>query len=147
MLKIKTRLLEAATLPVVMVISVLILLVVLFVYSLWDMNFLYYASYHYKKQQQENLNSAIVLYSNDSTFLRDYNEEKVFRLYETDSASTVRFFTQQWGFYESVNVSSHNGNFSWTRKVHCLLKKNYPTGLPLWKWKSFHPAVIFSISF
>lgn len=51
--------LEAATLPVVMVISVLILLVVLFVYSLWDMNFLYYSSYHYKKQQQENLNSAI----------------------------------------------------------------------------------------
>lgn len=115
MLKIKTRLLEAATLPVVMVISVLILLVVLFVYSLWDMNFLYYASYHYKKQQQENLNSAIVLYSNDSTFLRDYNEEKNFRLYETDSASTVRFFSQQWGFYESVNVSSHNGNFSFTR--------------------------------
>lgn len=107
--------LEAATLPVVMVISVLILLVVLFVYSLWDMNFLYYSSYHYKKQQQENLNSAIVLYSNDSTFLRDYNEEKNFRLYETDSASTVRFFSQQWGFYESVNVSSHNGNFSFTR--------------------------------
>jgi hypothetical protein len=35
--------LAAATLPVVMVISVLILLVVLFVYSLWEMNFLYYS--------------------------------------------------------------------------------------------------------
>lgn len=113
--------LEAATLPVVMVISVLILLVVLFVYSLWDMNFLYYSSYHYKKQQQENLNSAIVLYSNDSTFLTEHNEEKILQLYETDSASTVRFFSRQWGFYESVNVSSHNSNFSSTR---LLGKKN-----------------------
>ena len=74
MLNAKTRL-KAATLPMVLVISVLILLVVLFVYSLWDMNFLYYSSFHYKQQQQENLNSAIVLYSNDSTFLRDYDEE------------------------------------------------------------------------
>lgn len=107
--------LTAATLPVVLVISVLILLVVLFVYSLWDMNFLYYSSYHYKKQQQENLNSAIVLYSNDSTFLREYNEEKIFQLYETDSASTISFVTQQWGFYEYIRVSSQNGNFSSTR--------------------------------
>ena len=107
--------LKAATLPVVMVISVLILLVVLFVYSLWNMNFLYYSSYHYKKQQQENLNSAIVLYSNDSTFLPEYNKEKTFQLYETDSASQVGFISQQWGFYESLRVSSHNGNFSSTR--------------------------------
>lgn len=75
MLNAKTRL-KAATLPMVLVLSVLILLVVLFVYSLWDMNFLYYSSFHYKIQQQENLNSAIVLYSNDSTFLTEYNEEK-----------------------------------------------------------------------
>ena len=114
MLNAKTRL-KAATLPMVLVISVLILLVVLFVYSLWDMNFLYYSSFHYKKQQQENLNSAIVLYSNDSTFLRDYNEEKTFRLYETDSASSVICITQQWGFYEYIHVSSLNGNFSTTR--------------------------------
>ncbi|RNC63889.1 hypothetical protein [Proteiniphilum sp. X52] len=107
--------LSAATLPVVMVISVLILLVVLFVYSLWDMNFLHYSSYHYKKQQRENLNSAVVLYSNDSTFITEYNKEKTFQLYETDSASTVSFFSQQWGFYESLRVSSHNGNFSSTR--------------------------------
>lgn len=107
--------LTAAALPVVLVISVLILLVVLFVYSLWDINFLYYSSYHYKKQQQENLNSAIVLYSNDSTFLREYNEEKIFQLYETDSASTISFVTQQWGFYEYIRVSSQNGNFSSTR--------------------------------
>lgn len=107
--------LKATTLPVVMVISVLILLVVLFVYSWWNMNFLYYSTYHYKKQQQENLNSAIVLYSNDSTFLPEYNEEKTFQLYETDSASQVGFFSQQWGFYESLRVSSHNANFSSTR--------------------------------
>ncbi|MEA4918886.1 hypothetical protein [Proteiniphilum sp.] len=107
--------LTAATLPVVMVISVLMLLVVLFVYSLWDMNLLYYSSYHYKRQQQENLNSAIILYSNDSTFLREHNEEKTFRLFETDSSSTVRFLSKQWGLYEALHVSSHNGNFSSTQ--------------------------------
>lgn len=114
MLNLKTRF-RGATLPVVMVISILVLLVVLFVYSLWDMSFLYYSTHHYRKQQQENLNSAIVLYSNDSTFLGEYNEEKVFTLFETDTTSTVRFITRRWGFYESIHVSSHNGNFSSTR--------------------------------
>lgn len=107
--------LKAATLPVAMVISILVLLVVLFAYSLWDFNFLYYSFYHYKKQQHENLNSAVVLYSNDSTFLTGFPKEKTFRLYETDSTSIVKFNTQQWGFYESIHVSSHNGNFSSTR--------------------------------
>ncbi len=110
----KTRL-KAVTLPMVLVISVLIILVVLFVYSLWEMNFFHYSSYHYKKQQQENLNSGIVLYCNDSTFLRNHNEEKDYRLYEADSTSIINFLTKQWGFYEVVSVSSHNGSFSSTR--------------------------------
>lgn len=116
---------KATTLPVVMVISVLILLVVLFVYSLWDMNFLYYASYRYKRQQQENLNSATVLYNNDSTFLRDYNREKTFRLYETDSTSTVHFLIRQWGFYECLHVSSHDRNFSSIRLIGKRQECNY----------------------
>lgn len=107
--------LTAATLPVVMVISVLILLVVLFVYSLWEMNFLYYSSYHYKKQQLENLNSAIVLHSNDSAFLTGYDVMKIARLYETDPASEVSLLSRRWGFYEYVNASSPDGKFSSTR--------------------------------
>lgn len=106
---------KGATLPVIMVISILVLLLVLFVYSLWDMHSLYYSSYHYRKQQQENLHSAIVLYSNDSTFLKEYHEEKVFTLFGVDTTSTVRFVTQRWGLYESLHVSSHNGKFSSTR--------------------------------
>lgn len=107
--------LSAATLPLVMVVSVLILLVVFFVYSLWEMNLLYYSSYHYKRQQQENLNSAIVLYGNDSTFLPEYGEVKTIQLYETDDASTVSCIAWQWGLYESVHVTSHDGKFSSTR--------------------------------
>lgn len=113
-LKVKKHI-DAAALPMVLVISVLILLIVLLIYSWWNTNFLYYSFYHYKKQQQENLNSAIVLYSNDSSLLREYNAEKKFRLYETDSASTVSFLKQQWGFYEILTVSSYKGNFSSTR--------------------------------
>jgi hypothetical protein len=111
---VKTRL-KAVTLPTVLVISVLIILIVFFVYSLWEMNFLHYSSYHYKKQQQENLNSAMVLYCNDSTFLKDHDEEKNYRLYEADSTSLISFLAKQWGFYEVVSVSSHNGSFSSTR--------------------------------
>lgn len=114
MLNAKIRL-RAATLPLVMVISVLILLIVLFVYSLWNMNFLYYSSYHYERQQLENLNSAIILYSNDSTFLTEYSEEKTFTISETDPASTVSCIVQQWGLYENIRVSSNNGNFSSTK--------------------------------
>ncbi len=111
---IKTRL-PATTLPIVLVISVLILLIVLFVYALWEMNFLYYSSYHYKRQQQENLNSAVVLYSNDSSFLSNYNEEKTYRLYESDSASTVNSIILRWGLYEYIHVSSQNKKFLSTR--------------------------------
>lgn len=107
--------LAAATLPVVMVVAVLILLVVLFVYALWDMSFLYYSSYHYRRQQEENLSSAIVLYSNDSTFLTEYDESKTFRVLDMDSTSTVSLVTKQWGFYEAVHVSSLGGDFSSTR--------------------------------
>jgi len=131
MLNAKTRL-KAATLPMVLVISVLILLVVLFVYSLWDMNFLYYSSFHYKKQQQENLNSAIVLYSNDSTFLKDYDEEKIFRLYETDSASTVSCITQQWGCFFAQRELFHDkviGQKTGMRSPCCPLAMRQKQGI------------------
>ncbi|OFX72199.1 MAG: hypothetical protein A2071_06660, partial [Bacteroidetes bacterium GWC1_47_7] len=40
---------------------------------------------------------------------------KSYRLYEADSTSLISFHAKQWGFYEVVSVSSHNGSFSTTR--------------------------------
>lgn len=104
--------LTAATLPVVLVISVLMLLMILLVYSLWEMNFLHYSLYLRQKQQEENLNSAITLYSNDSTFLNDYNDEKMHMILDDDTTSTVRCIVKQWGLYESIRVWSNNNKFS-----------------------------------
>ncbi len=111
----KTRL-KAVTLPMVLVISVLIILVVLFVYSLWEMNFFHYSSYHYKKTTtgEPEFRHCLIL-QRQYFFLRNHNEEKDYRLYEADSTSIINFLTKQWGFYEVVSVSSHNGSFSSTR--------------------------------
>lgn len=121
--------LKAATLPVVIVISVLVLLIVLFVYSLWDLNTQYYFAYHYKKQQMENINSAVVLYGNDSTFLTDYNQGDVICLYESDTTSAVKLNSGQWGFYEYLHVSSHNDNFSSTRLLGKKDESSYRAAL------------------
>jgi|AGTN01.3.fsa_nt_gi hypothetical protein len=107
--------LTAATLPVVLVISVLILLLVSFVYSLWNINFLYFASYHYQRQQLENIKSGIVLYNNDSTFLTGYNIDKDYRLYDADSTSDINCKVRRWGMYEYIRVTSQDKKFSSTK--------------------------------
>jgi len=61
--------LSAFSIPSVMVISILICLFILFAIAFFNFSNYYYSYYHRTKQQKEDMNSALVLYCNDSTLL------------------------------------------------------------------------------
>ena len=109
--------LEASALPTVLVISVIVLLIILFAYALWDMSALYYSTYHYHKQQQENLNSASLLYCNDSTLLNSLGKENEYTLYKDDNASTIYYDIKRWGLYECLTISSNDRSHNSVRFI------------------------------
>jgi hypothetical protein len=109
--------LEASALPTVLVISVLICLLVLFAFVLFDINALFYSNYHYARQQKEHLNSAFVLYCNDSTLLSSLGQENEYLLYKEDQSSQVRYEIRPWGFYEYVTISTQDEKFHSTRLI------------------------------
>ncbi len=109
---IKMKKLKASALPTVMVISVLVCLFVLFAFTLFDINALFYANYHSKRQQKENLNSAFVLYDNDSSLVSSLeNSNYEYQLYKDEPSSVVHFAIRPWGFYESVCVHSISNDY------------------------------------
>jgi len=109
--------LKASALPTVLVISVIVLLIILFAYALWDMSALYYSTYHNHKQQQENLNSASLLYCNDSTLLNSLDKESEYTLHKNDNSSTVHYDVKRWGLYECLIVSSNDRSYNSVRFV------------------------------
>jgi len=109
--------LKASALPTVMVLSVIILLLILLAYTLWDMSGLYYSTYRYQKQQQEHLNSAALLYYNDSSHVESLDRESGYTLFEDDERSKVFYNIKQWGFYECLTVSSYDASLHSTRFV------------------------------
>lgn len=112
--------LKGSALPTVMVVSILICLLILFAFTLFDINALLYIGYQYGRQRKEFLNSAFVLYCRDSTFAESLNNQAEYQLYKEDDASTVRFDISPWGLYEVVRVSSADQRF---RSVRLLGKK------------------------
>jgi len=117
---------KGSALPTVMVVTILICLLVLFTFMLFDMNALLYAGYYSERQRKEYLNSAIILYSCDSTFTKGLDGNGEYQLYKEEDASKVRFQINPWGFYEVVNVSSIDLKYHTTRlmgrKLECLQK-------------------------
>lgn len=104
--------LQGSSLPTVMVISILISLLILFAIALFDINHIFYSVYHNVKQSKEDINSAFVLYCNDSTFLDVFEKEQGYALYEDKPSSTVQLQVKPWGFYECVMVSAADKELS-----------------------------------
>ncbi len=112
----RMKTLKGSSLPTVMVICVLISLLVLFAIALFDMNNLFYANYHAGKQRKEDINSAFVVYCNDSTLTSLLDREGGYQLYEGDDASLpVHFEIQPWGLYECVTVYTADHTYHSTR--------------------------------
>lgn len=109
--------LHGFALPAVLVVSVLILLLVLFAYSAVTLNMHRYSLYHDKKQQREDLKSALVLYCADSALCvaGDSAEVKLFAGHDDISVSVEPF-----GLYEKVTLSN-----SYPDKYRTIVGKKY----------------------
>lgn len=104
--------LKGSSLPTVMVICILISLLILFAITLFDINLLSYSVYHKMKQGKEDVNSAFVLYCNDSTFIDSFDTEQAYTLYEDRPSSAIQLQVKPWGFYECVSVSTSDKKIS-----------------------------------
>lgn len=110
--------LSAFSIPSVMVISILICLFILFAIAFLNFSNYYYSYYHRTKQQKEDMNSAFVLYCNDSTLLPKIEKDGFYQLYEDDPQTSVSIETGKWGLYEYAKVHT-TGNCS---SIHLLGK-------------------------
>lgn len=90
-------------LPAVLVVAVLILLLILFAYSVVTLNVYRYSLYHEKKQQREDLKSASLLYCADSTMcaVDDSLEVELFSGHDAVIVSVKHL-----GLYEMVTLSN-----------------------------------------
>lgn len=109
--------LEGFALPAVLVVSVMVLLLVLSAYSAVTLNTHRYSLYHEKKQQREDLKSALALYCADSTLCAtgDSAEVEIFASHDAVAVSV-----EPWGLYEKVTLS--NG---YPDKYQVLLGRKY----------------------
>ncbi|MBE9488437.1 MAG: hypothetical protein IMY73_04555 [Bacteroidetes bacterium] len=108
---------SAASLPIVLVISTLMLLSILGVFILYDRNNCEISLSHYKIQQMMNLDSAVLLYCKDSLFINRLSVDSTVQLYENDSHSIVKLSVSKYGLYEIVRVSSDKNKFTKTAVI------------------------------
>lgn len=99
----ETYRLRGLALPAVLVAAVLILLLILFAYSALTLDMKRYSLYHGKKQQREDLKSALVLYCADSTLCSAGDSVEV-ELFEGHDAVAVS--VRPWGLYERVTFAN-----------------------------------------
>ncbi|MDR0938385.1 MAG: hypothetical protein LBN29_03370 [Mediterranea sp.] len=121
---------SASALPTVLVISVLLLVIVLMAFELWNANTFYYIRYHARKQQEMHLTSALTLYRNDSLLAGRLLEGNAYQLYEDDPRSAVILREQPWGLYERVDAANADS----TAAASWLVGKarDIPTRPALW---------------
>ena len=104
---ISKKKLKGSALPTVMVISVLICLLILFAFTMFDLNEFLFSSYNSVRQRKEYLNSALVVYCNDSSLISQIKEsDYTYQLYDDEPLSSVQFSIKPWGLYESICISS-----------------------------------------
>lgn len=117
------RKITGSALPMVLVVSVLVCLLVLFAITLFDLNILFYAGYHSRKQDQDHLNSAVLLYCNDSTFYQELDDTHLLPLYPEDKTSTIQYNRFSWGLYECLCLNLTERGFASARllgkRVEC----------------------------
>ena len=130
------RKITGSALPTVLVVSVLVCLLVLFAITLFDLNTLFYAGYHSKKQNPDHLNSAVLLYCNDSTLYHELNDTHQLQLYPEDKTSTIQYNRFSWGLYECLCVNLAERGFTSTRLLgkewNVTNKRHF--GLVIKKW-------------
>ncbi len=97
-------------LPTVLVISVLMALLILFAFSLVDLDRLYYANYHKRKQSVLDLHSASALYCVDSLLTSGADSIGVC-LFDDDKPE-VGIKIIPWGLYEIMTASVKTLPFS-----------------------------------
>lgn len=98
----------AATLPTTLVVSILLLLAIMGVFLIWDNgNSEIYLS-NYRMQKDLNLESAVIIYCNDSTISKNGSVQ----LYEDIKSSVVNIDAKPFGLYEIIRVESDSGRFS-----------------------------------
>lgn len=95
--------LNGFALPAVLVVSLLILLLILFAYSAVTLNWHRYSKYHEKKQQREDLKSALVLYCVDSTLCGVGSSTEV-ELFAGHDSVTISVMPK--GLYEMVTFAN-----------------------------------------
>lgn len=119
---ISKKKLKGSALPTVMVVSVLICLLILFAFTLFDLNEFLFSSYNSVRQRKEYLNSALVVYCNDSSLITQIKEsDYTYQLYDDEPLSSVQFSIKPWGLYESICISSSDHKYS---SIRLLGKKN-----------------------
>lgn len=121
--------LRAFSLPTVMVISILICLLILFAIDIFCFDNIYYSYYHQAQQQKEDINSAFVLYCNDSTLLKEIEEEGGYQLYEDNTQTSVSIKAGKWGLYEYAEVRATDNHFSSIRLLGKVQDCNYEAAL------------------
>lgn len=103
---------KAASLPLAIVISVVMLLMVMGILLLWEIDFLHFSKQNYMRQQQANIRSTFILYGNHPSIIEENQDSVVIQLYDSIESSQMLVEREQWGLYELVSVSSAN------RKAH-----------------------------
>lgn len=102
--------LRGFSLPTVLVISVLMALLILFAFSLVDLDRLYYANYHKRKQSVLDLHSASALYCVDSLLASGADSIGVCLFDDDKSEVGIKVCT--WGLYEVMTASVKTLPFS-----------------------------------
>ncbi|MDR0893652.1 MAG: hypothetical protein LBN24_13770 [Mediterranea sp.] len=100
------RKVSASALPTVLVVSVLLLVILLMAFELWNVDTFYYIRYHAQKQQRLHLSSALTLYCNDSLAAEHLAAGIPHPLYADDGRSAVTLRSYPWGLYECVVVAN-----------------------------------------
>lgn len=110
-MNLKTNL-SAASLPIALVVSTLMLLSIVGVFILYDRSNSEVSLSHYKIQQVQNLESAVLLYCKDSLFINKLSADSTVQLYDDKSHSIVKLTVYPYGLYEIVRASSDKGKFT-----------------------------------
>ena len=102
---------HGSALPTVLVTGTLMLLAVFVVISLGDMESLMVYGRYSHRQKEAWLESALLLYSQDSTLMNWLDENGRFLLFEDDPVSEITLSRSPWGLYELVKTSAGGGRY------------------------------------
>ncbi len=93
---------DAFSLPAVIVISALVMMLILFAFSLKSLDYKNHDTYREMKQSRMDLHSAAALYMCDSTLL-DSSDSVCISVY-SEGEAPITIGKQRWGFYETVSI-------------------------------------------